>query len=133
MTHIERTPVDVALARRQHQSYVTAVAGCGWRTVPVAPADDCPDSVFIEDTVVICGDLVVVTRPGAPERRPETAAVEAVVGDLGLAMTRIEEPGTLDGGDVLQIDSNRLRGTPLGGTNAREGIRQLRRALAGTG
>jgi dimethylargininase len=131
VTHIERTAVDVELARKQHSGYVAAVAGCGWRTVEVAPADDCPDSVFIEDTVVICGDLAVVTRPGAPARRPETAAVPAVVSELGLTVIRIEEPGTLDGGDVLQIGPTVYVGR--GGRTNAEGIRQLRRALAGTG
>ena len=70
VTHIERTPVDVDLARRQHDAYVAAVAGCGWRTVAVAAADDCPDSVFIEDTVVVFGDLAVVTRPRRARSAP---------------------------------------------------------------
>jgi dimethylargininase len=131
VTHIERTAVDVDLARRQHEAYVAAVAGCGWRTVAVAPADDCPDSVFIEDTVVVCGDLAVITRPGAPERRPETVAVEATVRNLGLTVTHIEAPGTLDGGDVLQLGSTVYVGR--GGRTNAEGIRQLRRALAGAG
>jgi dimethylargininase len=131
VTHIQRTPVDVELARRQHESYVAAVAGCGWQTVPVTPADDCPDSAFVEDTVVVFGDLAVVTRPGAPQRRAETAAVSATVAGLGLTVTRIEDPGTLDGGDVLQIGSTVYVGR--GGRTNAEGIRQLRRALAGTG
>src|SRR5690242_14202656 len=84
VTHIERTPVDVALARRQHAAYVAALAGAGWEVVTVPPADDCPDAVFIEDTVVVCDGLAVITRPGAAARRPETAAVAGTVRALGL-------------------------------------------------
>jgi dimethylargininase len=61
------------------------------------PAEDCPDSVFIEDTVVICEDLAVLTRPGAPARRAEVAGVARAVASLGLRTARIEDPGTLDG------------------------------------
>jgi dimethylargininase len=131
VTHIDRSPVDVELAERQHDGYVAALAGHGWRVRVVPPADDCPDSVFVEDTVVVCADLAVVTRPGAPVRRPETDAVESTVRDLGLSVARIERPGTLDGGDVLQIGSTVYVGRS-GRTNA-EGIRQLRELLAGLG
>lgn len=103
VTYIERTPVDLTRARQQHESYVEALTEHGWAVHEVPPADDCPDSVFIEDTVVVCDDLAIITRPGAPERRPETAAVLETARDLGLRVATIAPPGTLDGGDVLQV------------------------------
>jgi dimethylargininase len=99
VTYIERRPVDVDLARRQHGGYVAALHASGWTIREVPPADDLPDSVFVEDTVVIFDELAVVTRSGAVERRPEVDAVEPVVRDLGLTVAHIEAPGTLDGGD----------------------------------
>src|SRR4029453_1811268 len=84
VTYIQWSPVDVKLAQRQHATYVDTLAARGWRIHPVPPADECPDSVFIEDTVVVCGDLAVVTRPGAEVRQPETAAVADTVRALGL-------------------------------------------------
>jgi dimethylargininase len=131
VTHIARTPVDVALAGRQHEAYVAALTGHGWRVVEVPPADDCPDAVFVEDTVVVCGDLAVVSRPGAPERRPETAAVEATLRGLGLTVARVEAPGTLDGGDVLQVGDTVYVGH--GGRTDADGIRQLAAHLATVG
>jgi dimethylargininase len=131
VTHIERSPVDLDLARRQHEGYVAALAGHGWRVHEVPPADGCPDSVFIEDTVVVCAGTAVITRPGAPARRAETAAVEATVRELGLAVVHIEDAGTLDGGDVLQIGRTVYVG--LGGRTNAEGIRQLGAALAPLG
>jgi dimethylargininase len=102
VSHRTRTPVDVELARRQWQGYVDALRDEGWETIEVAPADDCPDAVFVEDTVVVYGDLAVISRPGADERKPETAGTEATLASLGYRIARIEQPGTLDGGDVLK-------------------------------
>ena len=83
-------PVDVDLARRQHAAYRAALAAAGWEVVDVEPADDCPDSVFVEDTLVVCDGLAVVTRPGAPERRPEVDAAERAARALGLDTVRID-------------------------------------------
>jgi dimethylargininase len=127
VTHIERSIVDVGLARRQHEAYVAALAGCGWQVREVAPAENCPDAVFVEDTVVVCGRLAVLTRPGALPRRPEVAGVAQAVRDLGLQVARIAEPGTLDGGDVLQVGATVYVG--LGGRTNAEGLRQLRTLL----
>ena len=85
------------MARAQHAAYACALAASGWMIRQVPAADDCPDSVFIEDTVVICEDLAVLTRPGAPGRRAEVAGVAQAVRSLGLRTACIEEPGVLDG------------------------------------
>ena len=128
VTHIDRTAVDVALARAQHAGYAEALTASDWTVRPVPGADDCPDSVFVEDTVVVCEDLAVLARPGADARRPEVAGVADLVGALGLRIARIEAPGTLDGGDVLQAGQVVYVGR--GGRTNGEGIRQLRALLA---
>jgi dimethylargininase len=130
-THIDRVPADGALAARQHAAYVEAVAGAGSAIREVAAADDLPDCAFVEDTVVVLDDLAVLTRPGAPERRGEVAGAEAAVRALGLDVARIEAPGTLDGGDVLQVGPTVYVGR--GGRTNAEGIRQLRRHAAPRG
>ncbi|MBB5080230.1 dimethylargininase [Nonomuraea endophytica] len=127
VTHLERRAVDYELALEQHAAYVGALEEAGWRPVHVPRADDLPDAVFVEDTVVVCGRLAVLTRPGAPERRPEVAAVAEALRGQGLRDVAVEAPGTLDGGDVLQIGA-----TVYVGRSARtndEGIAQLARHL----
>jgi dimethylargininase len=131
VTHIERTPVDVTRARAQHAAYADALAACGWTTRQVPAAEDCPDSVFVEDTVVVCEDLAVLARPGAPARRAEVSGVAATVESLGLRTAAIQEPGTLDGGDVLQAGHTVYVGR--GGRTNGAGIRQLRALLAPLG
>ncbi|MFG1702456.1 dimethylargininase [Nonomuraea sp. M3C6] len=102
VTHIEREAVDHERALAQHDAYAAALAAAGWRVTYVPPADELPDAPFVEDAVVVSGRLAVLTRPGAPERRPEVESVAAAVRELGLTAVRIARPGTLDGGDVLQ-------------------------------
>jgi len=103
VSHIEREPVDVARAVEQWDGYVAALQTSGWHTVEVPPADDCPDSVFVEDTMVVFGGTVVISRPGTPTRQPETIAAEQTVSTFGYDVRRITAPGTLDGGDVLKV------------------------------
>ncbi|GAB3029218.1 hypothetical protein GCM10027052_01290 [Parafrigoribacterium mesophilum] len=124
VTHIERTPIDADLAEDQWDGYLQALVDNGWEPVEVTAAPAIPDSVFIEDTVVMFDDTAVITSPGAESRRGETAAVEDAVRDLGLSIRRIELPGTLDGGDVLKVGRTVYVGR--GGRTNAEGIRQLR-------
>ncbi len=102
-THLAPSPVDLALARRQWEAYVGAFVDAGWRVVEAPAADQCPDAVFIEDAVVVFDDRAVITRPGAPSRRHETSGMDVVFRDLGLEVTTLPGPGSLDGGDVLKI------------------------------
>lgn len=131
VTHIERSPIDVDLARRQWQQYVEALESAGWETVEVAPADELPDAVFVEDTAVVYGDLAVITRPGADERKPEVTATEEQLRALGYRIAHITAPGTLDGGDVLKFGGQVWVGE--GGRTNTEGIGQLSDALAPLG
>lgn len=103
LTHLERAPVDAGLARRQWDGYVAALADHGWEIVEVPAAPEHPDAHFVEDTVVMHGDLAVVARPAAPERLGEQEATADVLRSLGYATAAIEGPSTLEGGDVLKV------------------------------
>ncbi|CAN5134733.1 hypothetical protein BH11ACT2_BH11ACT2_18500 [soil metagenome] len=131
VTHISRTLVDTELANEQWDAYVTALLENGWATVEVEPAPTLPDSVFIEDAVVVFGTTAVITNPGSDARKPEIGAVQKSLDELDLDVVRIEAPGTLDGGDVLKVGDTVYVGR--GGRTNGEGIRQLRALLADTG
>lgn len=123
LTHIDRVPVDVDLARRQWDGYVHALESVGWDLIEVPAAPDHPDSVFVEDTMVVYGDRAVIARPGAPERRGETAAAQQVIESLGYTVSSIQEPGFLDGGDVLKIGDRCWVG--VGGRTTADAVAQL--------
>lgn len=127
VTHIDRKPVDAALALRQWEAYVDALRTHGWETVEAEPADACPDGVFVEDTMVVHRNVALISRPGAESRRPETAAAEAAVTALGCSVNRVRESGTLEGGDVLKIGDTVYVGR--GGRTNGAGVRQLRAAF----
>lgn len=127
LVHHERRPIDVALARRQHRLYEEALAAVGCR-VEALPADrELADSVFVEDAAIVLDEVAVITRPGAESRRPETAAIARALAPYR-PLVSIEAPGTLDGGDVLQIGQTLYVG--LSGRSNQAAIDQLSRALA---
>jgi dimethylargininase len=130
VTYLEREPVDLALANRQWDGYVAALERRGWPTVVIDGDDSMPDCVFVEDAVVMFGDLAVVTNPRQPARNPEVVAVQRTLDVLGLEATAITE-GNLDGGDVLKVGSQVWVG--LSGTTTAPAIAQLSRILAPRG
>ncbi|WP_409468253.1 dimethylargininase [Streptomyces sp. HC307] len=127
VTHVERMDVDVDRARQQWEAYVEALRTHGWEIIEVDPADDCPDSVFVEDTAVMYKNVALIARPGAESRRDETAGVEEVVARLGCSVNWVWEPGTLEGGDVLKIGDTVYVGR--GGRTNAVGVQQLRAAF----
>jgi len=131
LTHLDRVPVDAELADAQWDGYVAALNANGFETVEVPAADELADSVFIEDTVVIFGEVAVLTSPGAESRQAEVDAVRASVSSLGLELHEITDPGTLDGGDVLKVGSTVYVGR--GGRTNAEGVRQLRAIVSPLG
>jgi len=84
----------------QHAAYVTVLTELGVEVTALPALPGHPDACFVEDVAVVVPELAVMTRPGAPSRRGESASVAAALaGQRELAT--IEAPGTLDGGDVL--------------------------------
>lgn len=121
-------PIDVGLARRQHERYVAALAG--QVEVLALPADeDSPDCCFIEDTAVVIGDRALVTHPGAPSRRGETAATLATLRSLGLRCAVMAPQATLDGGDVLVCD--RFIFVGMSGRTSEGALREVGAAFPG--
>jgi dimethylargininase len=84
----ERTPIDAGQAAKRHAAYGGAIAEARWTIREVPQADALPDSAFVEDTLVVWGELAVLTRPGAAERRAELDGTEETVRALGLASSR---------------------------------------------
>jgi dimethylargininase len=130
VSFIERQPVDVDRAQRQWLAYVDALHAHGWPTVEVAPDDTLPDSVFIEDAVVMFGGLAVITNPGEPARHQEIAAAAATIRQLGYDPAYITR-GTFDGGDVLKVGRTAYVG--LSGRTSQAAVDELRELLAPRG
>ena len=74
--HPELGAPDYEKALEQHRAYIETLRQCGV-DVTVLPADEAyPDSCFVEDAAVLTKYCAVITNPGAPSRKGETAAIE---------------------------------------------------------
>ncbi|PYO90365.1 MAG: dimethylargininase [Gemmatimonadetes bacterium] len=102
LTHLARDPIDVAKAIADHERYEAALRLLGARVVRAPEEPALPDAVFVEDTALVLDEVAVITRPGAPSRRPESESMVKVLSAYR-SLQRIRPPGTLDGGDVLAV------------------------------
>jgi dimethylargininase len=102
LTHLERTVIDVDLARAQHRRYVEVLRELGAEVNWLPALEQHPDAVFVEDMAVVLPEVAVIAHSGAPSRRGEAASVAQTL-NAHRPLRWIEPPGTLDGGDVLRI------------------------------
>jgi len=103
LTHLDRQPIDIALAEKQHEEYVDALRRLGCEVVMAEELPFHPDSVFVEDCAVVVPELAIITRPGAESRRDEVVSMVDALAPYREKIYYIEAPGLLDGGDVLRI------------------------------
>ena len=130
ITHIERTPIDLGIARAQHEEYVRALKSLGCEVLELPAEPDLPDSVFVEDTAFILPEAAVIARPGADSRKPETESIARVLSPL-IKLVQLKELATLDGGDVLVMGKKIFAG--LSSRSNQEAIDQLNSLLADYG
>ena len=127
LTHRPRDPINVGNAVAEHAMYEQALHSLG-ATVIRAPAEPAlPDAVFVEDAAIVLDELAVITRPGAPSRRPETESLASVLANYR-PLQRIQQPGTLDGGDVLRVGRTLYVG--LSSRTNRDAIAELETLLS---
>ena len=97
---------DYDLACRQHADYVAALENCGLVVTVLPPDQEFPDSTFVEDTAVMLPNAVILTRPGALSRRGEVLEIRPTLEALVENISVIQSPGTLEGGDVMMVDTH---------------------------
>jgi len=102
LTFRDRTPIDVALARRQHEAYEHLLTSLGVLVDHLPAEDALADAVFVEDAAIVLDEIAIVTAPGAASRRAETESIARAVGKYR-PVKRLTLPATLDGGDVVRI------------------------------
>ncbi|MEJ2719987.1 MAG: arginine deiminase-related protein [bacterium] len=95
-------PIDVNLARAQHDRYSATLESLGLKVILVEPDDAYPDCCFVEDTAAVIGDTAVILNPGAASRAGERSAVRALL-ERYLTVREITAPATIDGGDILRV------------------------------
>ena len=115
----------------QHAAYCQALRECGLTLTNLDADLRYPDSTFVEDTAVITPHGAVLTRPGAPSREGEVAAIQSAIASFYPAPLYIHAPGTVDGGDICEAGDHFFLG--LSHRTNQAGAEQLATHLASQG
>jgi dimethylargininase len=110
-TNPGRDRIDVSRVEAQHAAFCAALEASGLTLLRLPAEPDLPDATFVSDTLLALAPLrpdrpliVVVARPAVASRRPEVESVlRAALASLpaGVPVVPVEDPGTLEGGDVV--------------------------------
>jgi dimethylargininase len=96
---------DFSIALSQHSAYITALEKCGL-AVHILESDlQFPDGTFVEDVAVLTDRCAVLTHPGALSRQGEEELIQPVLLQYFKELHKIKDPGTLDGGDICQVEN----------------------------
>lgn len=128
--HPSAEPIDVELARIQHEQYVAALRSTGVEVTVLPPLDAHPDACFVEDCALVAGGTALITRSGAPSRIGEADSIADVLARTH-RVERTVAPATLDGGDCLRVGRTWFIGRSAR-TNA-DGVRRVREVFGAIG
>jgi dimethylargininase len=97
-------PVDLDVARREHDAFTDTLARLG-PTVHVLDAEtESPDLVYTFDPLLVTDRGAIPLRPGKANRLGEPAVLQAWTSAAGIPTDgSIEAPGTVEGGDTLWL------------------------------
>lgn len=97
-------PVDLDVARRQHDALSQLLTDLGVNVHVLDEETASPDLVYVFDPVLVASDGSIVLRPGKPNRLGEERVLERWMSDRGIPVAgRVEPPGTVEGGDALWV------------------------------
>ncbi len=98
-------PVDLELARREHDAFAGLLARLGVRVHELGAVDTPhPDLVYAFDPLLVTERGAIPLRSGKPTRRGEETVIEAWLAVRGVpTVGRIGAPGTVDGGDTFWL------------------------------
>jgi len=120
LTTIDLGAPNYARALQQHEAYCAALEECGLTLTRLEADERYPDSTFVEDTAVMMRALpheqtsalatsatrAILTRPGASSRAGEIESIVEVLSRFCPELHSIQESGTLDGGDVCEVEDH---------------------------
>ena len=129
-TAVNASLPDFETLASQHAKYIATLKSVGLSVILLDALPDHPDAYFVEDTAVVKADVAIITNPGADARKGEEDTIAPVLAQYRKT-DRIRPPGTVDGGDVLQVDRHFFVG--ISERTNHEGAGQLGHILANYG
>jgi len=95
--------IEIDVAKKEHEAFVQLLRELELDVIEMPSDEELPESVFVEDTAVVCNNIALITKPGNPTRLKEVENTRAILKkELDLALVEIADPkAKLEGGDVL--------------------------------
>jgi dimethylargininase len=126
LTFVESEPINFDKATREHDNYCALLEKCGAQVIRLRDNLSLPDSVFVEDPVIVFNEVAVLTSMGVESRRKELPFLETFFSQYR-HVEKISLPAKIEGGDVLKIGRTIFVGqSPR--TN-KQGIQSLRKII----
>ncbi len=97
---------DYENALVQHQDYIEALKECGLEITHLEADENFPDSTFVEDVALMTPKCAIITNPGADSRRDEIQSIKPVIESFYNDIEIIENPGTVEAGDIMMVGSH---------------------------
>ena len=94
---------DYKKALTQHADYIEALEKCGLEVLVLEQDEQFPDSTFVEDAALLTKNCAIITNPGAPSRKGETAKTKDVLKGFYGNIEEVLAPGTIEGGDIMMV------------------------------
>jgi dimethylargininase len=95
---------DLDVARREHAAFAGLLASLGTTVYLLDAEIDSPDLLYAYDPLIVTDRGAIPLRPGKPNRVPEAGVIEQWTLAHGIpTIGRIEEPGTVEGGDTFWL------------------------------
>jgi len=114
------------MAIEQHNKYCSLLKEAGLNVIELSVNEKYPDATFVEDTAVVVDEIAVMANMGAASRKNEVLGIEKELAKYR-AIANIQPPGTVEGGDVLQVGKKIFVGRSQRTSQA--GINSLRSIL----
>jgi dimethylargininase len=90
----------------QHAGYIRALQDYGLQVRVLGADEDHPDSTFLEDVALLTPHCAILLNPGAPSRKGETKGMDRILAEYYGSVHHIQDPGSVEGGDILQVESH---------------------------
>jgi dimethylargininase len=104
-----RCAPDPARLVEEHERFCELLADAGADVVVGEPLDSSLDAVYVHDPAAVTATGAVLLRPGKEARRAEVDPIERDLRAAGVAiLSRLEDPATAEGGDMLWLDGETL-------------------------
>lgn len=89
----------------QHEGYVNALESLGVKVLVLDALEEYPDSCFVEDPAVVMKECAIITNSPRESRNGEKFEIMPAIEQYYSSeqIFKIESPGTMEGGDVMQV------------------------------